>query len=32
MVYRFDDVGELSSRELMVKAKVVYDELLRCGL
>ena len=32
MVYRFDDVGELNSRGLNVKAKVVHDELLRGGL
>ena len=32
MVYRFDDVDELNSRGVKVKVKVVYDELLRCGL
>ena len=32
MVYRFYGVGELNSRGLKVKAKVVYVELLRCGL
>ena len=32
VVNTFDDVGELNSRGLMVKVKVVYDELLRCDL
>ena len=32
VIYRYGDMGELNSRVLKVKAKDVYDELLRCGL
>ena len=32
VAYSFDDAGEFNSRGLKVKAKVVHDELLRCGL